>query len=482
MVIVRAKDSNGYLPVPTTLPAEFFPTVSLSELKSSSLIGRWHPFSPPCAPGVFPADDFMAKLKRTDDDGSSVPSTKSRPPESLLEAALRVFLLNEQSCPVSSRWLESTKSLSLASVQLCQQCRETIPFDVRVGGDTPRTVWKPRDTSSIAESPETLLEATAAARVPPVKIVKLASDMPYPTELLGSLACTGGFRWLSEVTFGGASSLCVRGVAWPKQVRALTFKAPFSHPVSEVIWPSGLERLALEEDFDQPVDGVSWPAGLKAVTFGKKFNQPIDSIDWPDGLDELTFGHAFNQAIDHVGQRALGLKKLSLGWQFDQSLDGVALPGQLEILSIVGVYNRPLERVLLPPGLKALTLGGHFDRPLSSTLLPRRLEFLSLGWAFNHPLVNVDWPAGLTELALGYRFNQPANCVAFPPRMEKLELGVFSRQSLKGLAWPSSLKWLTVGRAFDVTGGALPGGASVCRRGHTLCKVRRGGHELASPT
>eukprot|EP00903_Cladosiphon_okamuranus_P009228 g8809.t1 len=411
------------------------------------------------------ADDSTVKLKRAKDGRSSLSSTKQLPQEPLREAALRVFLLNEQSCPASSRWLESTKPLSLTSVQLCEQCRETMPFDVRVCGDTPRSVWEPRGPSSIAESSEVSLATTATRRVPTVKVASLTSDTPHPAELLGSLGCAGAFPWLSEVTFGGRFRLSVRGVTWPNQVRALTFKISFAHDVAEVAWPSGLERLALEGDFNQAVVGVSWPAGLKAVTFGKQFDQPIDSVVWPEGLGELTFGHAFNQAIDHVGQGALGLKRLTLGWQFDQSLDGVALPEHLEVLSIVGVYNRSIDRLLLPPRLKALTLGGHFNKPLNSTQLPRRLEFLSLGWAFNHPLIGIDWPAGLRELVLGYRFNQPANGVAFPPNMEKLELGVFSRQSLKGLAWPASFKWLTVGRAFDTTGGTLPDGARVCRRG-----------------
>lgn len=436
------------------------------------------PLSPPLFPHISRAGGSVVRLERTTGGGSLLPSTKQRPQESLREAALRVFLLNEQSCPASSRWVESTKPLSLAAVQLCEQCRETIPFDVRVSGDTPRSVWKPRRASSIAESSDVSPATTATTRVPTVKVASLTSDTPHPAELLGSLACAGAFRWLSEVTFGGTSCLSVRGVTWPNQVRALTFKASFAHPVPEVTWPSGLERLVLEGDFNQAVVGTLWPAGLKAVTFGKLFNQPIDSIVWPEGLGELAFGYAFNQAIDHVGQRALGLKRLTLGWQFDQTLDGVVLPEHLEVLSIVGVFNRPLDRVLLPPYLKALTLGGHFNKPLSATLLPRRLEFLSLGWAFNHPLIRVDWPAGLRELLLGYRFNQPANGLAFPPHMQKLELGVFSRQSLKGLAWPSSFKRLTVGRAFDATGGTLPDGAHVCRRGCNLCKAPRAGQEL----
>lgn len=431
-------------------------------------------------PSHFHADGSVATLSNTGGDRCSFSSTKERLREPFREAALRVFLLNEQSSSSASRWLESTKPLSLASVQLCEQLRETFLVDVRVGIDTPRSVWEPREPSGLAAEPSgvPLATTTATTRVPPVKISKLTSDVPYPAELLCSLACPGGFRWLSEVTVGGTASLNVRGVAWPKQIRALTFKASFSHPVSDVTWPLGLERLALEGAFNQTVVGVSWPGGLMAVTFGKAFDQPIDGIVWPDGLGELTFGHSFNQTINNIGKRAIGLRKLTLGWQFDRSLDGVALPNHLEVLSIVGVYNRPLDRVLLPPELNALTLGGHFNRPLSSTLLPKRLQFLSLGWAFNYPLVRVEWPAELKELVLGYRFNQPANCVKFPPHMEKLELGVFSRQSLTGLAWPSSFKCLTVGRAFDVAGGALPEGAFVCRRGNSLRKVQRGGRDL----
>lgn len=438
----------------------------------------FEPLSPPRLPFVLRADGSTAKLIRTNGGGgSSLSPTKRQPRESLRDAALRVFLLNEQSRPAASRWLESTKPLGLASVRLCEQCREAILFDVRIDGDTPRSVWEPQRPTGPSGVADSSGVSPAPTRVLTVRIASLASDTPFPAGLLGSLACPGTFRWLSEVTLGrgAASCLCVRGVAWPGHLRALAFKASLSHPVSDVAWPPGLERLALEGDFNQAVADVSWPAGLKAVTFGKMFNQPIDGVVWPDGLGELTLGHAFNQAIDHVGQRAVGLKRLTLGWQFDRSLEGVSLPEHLEVLSVVGVFNRPLDRVLLPPGLQALTLGGHFNQPLSATLLPRQLEFLSLGWAFNHPLAGVDWPAELRGLSLGYRLNQPANCVVFPPRMEELKLGVFSRQSLKGLAWPSSFKCLTVGRAFDASGATLPEGACVCRRGYTSCKVQRGG-------
>ncbi len=394
-------------------------------------------------------------------------------------AALRVFLLNEQGCPATSRWLESTKPLSLVSVQMCEQCREAMPVDVLVGDDTPRSIWEPREPSGSAagqresppaESSELFLRAAPVRRAPPATIVKITSDIPHPAELLSALARSWGGRWLREVVFGEISDLCVSGVVWPRSVRKLAFKCSFSHPLSDVAWPAALERLVLEGLFDQSLVGSIWPASLKFVTFGKNFNQPVGGVAWPAGIVELSFGHAFNQTVNSLGETAAALRVLTLGWQFDQSLEGGALPN-LEVLTIVGVYNRPLDRVQLPPGLKALTLGGHFDRSLTATLLPRCLEFLSLGWAFNRPLVGVDWPGGLKRVTLGYRFNQPANCVAFPPRLESLELGVFSRQSLKGLAWPPSLKRLTVGRAFDLTGVSLPDCARVCRPGHNLRKA-----------
>ena len=416
----------------------------------------------------------VADLNNTAGGYSSAPPTTQGPGVSLPMAALRVLLLNERGCPGTSRWLESTKPLSLASVQMCEQCRETIPVHVRVGDETPRSVWEPREPCSSparrgenppAESSKSLLKATPVTRVPPATIVKIASDMPDPAKLLFALARTGEFRWLREVSFGEISGLCVSGISWPKSVRTLAFRCSFSHPLSAVAWPAALERLALEGLFNQSVVGISWPAGLKSVTLGKRFNQPIDEVGWPAGIAELSFGHSFNQTVNNLGATAAGLRELTLGWEFDQSLDEVALPKGLEVLVIVGVYNRPLDRVQLPAGLKALTLGGHFDKPLTTTLLPRRLEFLSLGWAFNHPLVGVDWPGELKRVTLGYRFNQPANCVTFPPRLESLELGVFSRQSLKGLAWPPSLNRLAVGRAFDLTGVSLPECARVCRPG-----------------
>ncbi|CAM9556584.1 unnamed protein product [Ectocarpus fasciculatus] len=410
------------------------------------------------------------------------PSSSAVTPQSTLcLAALRIYLLNEQSHGLTaSKRLETSLNLSAASLQTCRLCRETASFQLRVDDRTPRGVWEPRGkppasyTNGREPPPSARLRAlharpsgprasktlraappcsrrsaaVTAGRVPSMKIAKVSWETSSPAELFFAPNNAGALHWLTEVRFGESVSLSVGGIVWPASLRRLAIKPSFE--IRDMAWPVRLEHLALEGRFDQS----------------------ISDVEWPDSLQELTFGYYFNHPIDEIGEKATGLRELTLGWNFDQSLAGVALPKNLEVLTIAGVYNRPLDEVQLPSGLRSLTLGGLFDLPLVSARLPERLESLRLGWAFDQPLF-ASWPPNLKTLALGYRFNQPVESVRFPPSLEEFELGVFSRQPLKGLAWPASLKTLTVGRAFDLTGVVLPGGARVCRSGHTAYQVQR---------
>ncbi|CAN0277532.1 unnamed protein product, partial [Ectocarpus sp. 8 AP-2014] len=74
------------------------------------------------------------------------PSSSSGTPQSTLcLAALRIYLLNEQSHRLTaSKRLESSLNLSAASLQTCRLCRETASFQLRVDDRTPRGVWEPR--------------------------------------------------------------------------------------------------------------------------------------------------------------------------------------------------------------------------------------------------------------------------------------------------------------------------------------------------
>ncbi|CAN0168989.1 unnamed protein product [Ectocarpus sp. 12 AP-2014] len=411
------------------------------------------------------------------------PSSSSGTPQSTLcLAALRIYLLNEQSHRLTaSKRLESSLNLSAASLRTCRLCRETASFQLRVDDRTPRGVWEPRgetpgsSTNRREPPPGARLRALHArpsdsrasktrrtappcskrsamattGRVPSMKISKVSWETSSPAELFFTPDNAGALHWLIEVRFGESVSVSVDGIVWPANLRRLAIKPSFE--IRDMAWPVRLEQLALEGRFDQPINGV----------------------EWPESLQELTFGYHFNHPIDDIGEKAIGLRELTLGWNFDQSLVGVTLPKSLKVLTIAGVYNRPLDGVKLPSGLRSLTFGGLFDLPLVSARLPEQLESLRLGWAFNQPLLS-SWPPNLKTLALGYRFNQPVESVRLPPSLKEFELGVFSRQPLKGLAWPASLKTLTVGRAFDLTGVVLPGGARVCRRGHTAYQVQRG--------
>lgn len=77
---------------------------------------------------------------------SPSPSSSSGTPQgTLCLAALRIYLLNEQSHRLAaSRRLESSLNLSVASLQTCRLCRETASFQLRVDDRTPRGVWEPR--------------------------------------------------------------------------------------------------------------------------------------------------------------------------------------------------------------------------------------------------------------------------------------------------------------------------------------------------
>ena len=426
----------------------------------------------------------------------------------LFLAALRVMLMSEYDGGTGSPWLESTKHLSLASLNTCEECREAAAAHVRIADDTPCSLWMVQTngndhkskstTSNYVKCHETSQAPVKASRIPVARVIKITWDKSSVYGMTDS--CKGHVTWwslcqVSEIVFGDAFNQPVHDVAWPKGVKRLVFGCSFNQPVRDVSWPPALLELSFGKSFDRPIDGVTWPRNLqrllfgyafsqscasvvwpkslRELTFGQQYNNPLTEIVWPISLKRLSFGRTFNQSIGRGVHWPAGLTTLTFGWHFDQHLNGVALPSTLEVLSIAGVYDKPLDNVEFPKGLKKLTLGGHFNQPLDVVRMPDQLEEISFGWAFNQPLLKVTWPLKLSKISLGYRFNQPATSIKWPRTLEELDLGVFSRQSLEGLVWPPYFRTLTVSRGFDLTGMALPKGSRVCRRGYTYCKAHR---------
>lgn len=427
----------------------------------------------------------------------------------LFLAALRVFLQHNHGGPACSQRLESTRNLSVASLRTCEECRGATAFHVRIGNNTPCSLWATGCSASISNvSPASPFGVCATpacgagtrvlmplrTRVPAVMIAKISWEKSSTDELMLSrdnnvlfpalssateIAFGEAFNWsvtnvawpggLQRLTFGSSFNMPLLQVSWPPGLQDITFGKLFNHSVDGVAWPCGLERLTFGHGFNQSCAATAWPARLREVTFGCEYNRAVSSVTWPDLLQRLSFGRNFNQPINRDVHWPSSLRVLTLGWHFNQCLRGCVLPQTLEILILMGVYNRSLDGIHLPPGLKKLVLGGHFNQPLDSVRWPEYLEELIFGWAFNQPLFGVDWPPVLTKLVLGYQFNQPSDRVKWPAQMEALELGVFSRQSLEGLIWPASFRILTVGRGFDLTGMALPESARVCRHGHRYC-------------
>ncbi|CAM9417233.1 unnamed protein product, partial [Hapterophycus canaliculatus] len=178
------------------------------------------------------------------------------------------------------RWIASTKQLQLASLQLCNECRNVPSFHVRVGAHTPRRLLEP------LEDPLTGPVASTSMRVPRLRARTVtwdrisSADLNRPSFLLSDAV---------SLEFGYRFNDSVQAVAWPRRLKRLTFGWSFNRPIEGIAWPTSLKELKLGEAFNQKIEGIQWPAAQHDIWFGTHFNQEVERFAWPSSLQKLIF-------------------------------------------------------------------------------------------------------------------------------------------------------------------------------------------------
>lgn len=124
--------------------------------------------------------------------------------------------------------------------------------------------------------------------------------------------------------------------------------------VSHVVW-SGL-TFFLERV-------VTWPKGVDILSIPDEFDEPIEGVDWPSGLRELVLKEGFNQFIENIVWPNC-LERVSLGLSFNHPIEGVRWPEALRYLNLGQSFNQPIERVVWPPGLREILWGDAFNHPV----------------------------------------------------------------------------------------------------------------------
>lgn len=397
-------------------------------------------------------------------------------------------------------WLESVLELQRSSLEVCKDCRELVPFHVRVTDATPGYLWNTREK----------MKPRGDGDVPPIRVTRIAwvrGDPEKPFSLPPDL---------EEISYGPEVKSPLRGVAWPQGVKRILLSANWMPPTDDVggcDWPPSLEELKIGEldrnldtwvfcrgsylrcqmalsaspltvppaalprtlryiafgnDFHYSVEGVTWPEGLKGISFGNYFNGAIDGMRFPRGLEDISFGNRFNQSVERF-EWPPALKKVSLGDDFDQPLTAALFPPGLEELLLGMSFDQPIEHVLWPEGLKRLVFGTRFDQSILNASFPSGLRELVFGLSFNKPIESIVWPkhlkclvfggrfdqsfshlpSALEQLSFGYSFNQPVTCVRWPKTLQQLKFGHDFDQHIEGISWPASLRCLVLGYCFN---------------------------------
>lgn len=296
-----------------------------------------------------------------------------------------------------TRWYVSTLELQLSSLEFCRACRNVPTLHVRVGIESPTTLWATQEKeplqrpsspsfpgNAIGSSNTTDTEGVISTRVPVVHAASL-------TWALGARELSESGRmdqWncLDELRLErGVSWAELGSVVLPRRLKRLACEVEGT-PIRATSLPESLQDLSLGHCFNQPISGVSWPASLLRLSFGTSFNQPLDGVVWPSSLQDLSFGFDFNQAIT-----------------------GVEWPTSLKHLSFSRRFNKPVEvaGVTWPASLRTLSFGFAFDQPIAGVLWPASLQKLSFGSRFDQPVTGVVWPSSLQQLTFGHSFDQP---------------------------------------------------------------------------
>lgn len=233
-------------------------------------------------------------------------------------------------------WYTLTKELQLASLQLCEVCRDFTTLALTVDEQTPRSLlasehpaylsWTRMRRSRVPQLRARRVKwslSTAAEFRRPIYALTETTVMEFGDTFDDTLTDTTAMRsseslenfgtrdnsveddeldfglcWLFEEPTAEVSSpaspFCMtlvarleqtqRNIVLPASVRQLTFGRSFDRPLEGVVWPVSLEQLTFGDDFDQPIERVVFPASLQQLTFGNNFDFPIQEMQWPISL------------------------------------------------------------------------------------------------------------------------------------------------------------------------------------------------------
>ncbi|CBJ31675.1 conserved unknown protein [Ectocarpus siliculosus] len=163
-------------------------------------------------------------------------------------------------------WFASTKELQLASLQLCEACRDAAALHLRVDTSTPLRLFAPADSPSDDSEEDT--------RVPRLRA---REQLTFGRRFNRPLEAVSFPASLREITFGWGFNRAIEAVSWPAELRRLTFG-----------WMPNLEELTLllkaSERYDILVD-IEWPAGLKRLNV--KHRVRLEGDEMPAGLQVI---------------------------------------------------------------------------------------------------------------------------------------------------------------------------------------------------
>lgn len=419
---------------------------------------------------------------------------------SLIGMAMRIACENGTD---DRRWMQ-VRELQLASVEVCEGCRQAAPFRVKINKSTPHRLWaswidKESDYREVENRNRVADEASAGGN-PEIASGAGGEEAGAVLSTVNSIGVTSWWGWWaivfwkafqacmprrSENTHGGhggesrANEGDVGGSGGGEEAArpgcatlALAERGEMRVPplrVVSVVWegsvedmgygdrlPSELEELIFYENFNERVDKIRWPRTLRKITFGRDFNQIVNGVVWPPRLEEVRFGFSYDIPLRRT-RFPPTLKTIVFGWHYNQYLTGFWLPPSVVSMTFGFKFNKWVDPRSFPSGLQILTFGESYNQDVDGFGWPPGLKYLAFGRNFNSSMDNTELPPELRHLKFGYQFDQPLEGITWPQSLKTLDLGSCSR-AIENVEWPASLTSLSLGAQFNGRVGPLPTG------------------------
>lgn len=277
----------------------------------------------------------------------------------------------------------------LASVDLCNACRESVPVSLTLTDRMPPS-----------------LESMFFQPHHPSRSLGNCADSGRGSGSGGGLPCCLSAAHTSRLTSyqrvesidWAAVDVPIRDVvSWPKRVQRLSFVEEFNQDLRWVLWPEGLLEMIFREGFNMPIEGIKFPNGLTKLSLGADFDQPVENAAFPPDLTYLLLGAAFNHPIEGT-KWPKSLSEIIWGDCFDQPIEGVCWPPSLGAIKLGDAFNFLVEQSVFPRQLESLQLGDAFDQAVEGVTFPPLIAKLAFGHQFNRPVTGVFWPEGLKEV------------------------------------------------------------------------------------